>query len=124
MGADSVTVIPFSPSITDGDLVPGTALLTPDGKPGIKAEYFNATGKDQFATRPVLTRTETSIVSRAAEFKQVSDQHRVCWSGRSEERTSELQSLMRISYAVFCLQKKKQIVRQKIAQCDTIEHIE
>src|SRR3546814_2940481 len=26
--------------------------------------------------------------------------------GRSEEHTSELQSLMRISYAVFCLQKK------------------
>src|SRR3546814_7840649 len=29
-------------------------------------------------------------------------------SGRSEEHTSELQSLMRISYAVFCLQKTKQ----------------
>src|SRR3546814_3778333 len=27
-------------------------------------------------------------------------------AGRSEEHTSELQSLMRISYAVFCLQKK------------------
>src|SRR3546814_6202888 len=27
-------------------------------------------------------------------------------SGRSEEHTSELQSLMRISYAVFCLKKK------------------
>src|SRR3546814_1643220 len=29
-------------------------------------------------------------------------------AGRSEEHTSELQSLMRISYAVFCLKKKKQ----------------
>src|SRR3546814_3377389 len=29
-------------------------------------------------------------------------------SGRSEEHTSELQSLMRISYAVFCLKKKNQ----------------
>src|SRR3546814_3183469 len=28
-------------------------------------------------------------------------------SNRSEEHTSELQSLMRISYAVFCLKKKK-----------------
>src|SRR3546814_5448473 len=28
------------------------------------------------------------------------------YTGRSEEHTSELQSLMRISYAVFCLQKK------------------
>src|SRR3546814_1555308 len=29
-----------------------------------------------------------------------------CASSRSEEHTSELQSLMRISYAVFCLKKK------------------
>src|SRR3546814_4188830 len=29
------------------------------------------------------------------------------WKIRSEEHTSELQSLMRISYAVFCLKKKK-----------------
>src|SRR3546814_4030979 len=29
------------------------------------------------------------------------------YTGRSEEHTSELQSLMRISYAVFCLKKKK-----------------
>src|SRR3546814_9773814 len=32
-----------------------------------------------------------------------------CSFNRSEEHTSELQSLMRISYAVFCLQKKKYI---------------
>src|SRR3546814_4262321 len=31
---------------------------------------------------------------------------RVAVPGRSEEHTSELQSLMRISYAVFCLKKK------------------
>src|SRR3546814_3878540 len=32
----------------------------------------------------------------------------VAYVARSEEHTSELQSLMRISYAVFCLKKKKQ----------------
>src|SRR3546814_5162482 len=32
--------------------------------------------------------------------------HRARDDGRSEEHTSELQSLMRISYAVFCLKKK------------------
>src|SRR3546814_10151620 len=32
---------------------------------------------------------------------------------RSEEHTSELQSLMRISYAVFCLQKKKNLPHTK-----------
>src|SRR3546814_1966950 len=35
-------------------------------------------------------------------------------SGRSEEHTSELQSLMRISYAVFCLKKKKQKINKLI----------
>src|SRR3546814_3293613 len=33
---------------------------------------------------------------------------------RSEEHTSELQSLMRISYAVFCLKKKKKITKISI----------
>src|SRR3546814_1521163 len=34
----------------------------------------------------------------------------VVWIQRSEEHTSELQSLMRISYAVFCLKKKKRTI--------------
>src|SRR3546814_9800495 len=43
-------------------------------------------------------------------FRVVSDFRASCAvlrRGRSEEHTSELQSLMRISYAVFCLQTKK-----------------
>src|SRR3546814_9128766 len=42
--------------------------------------------------------------------------------GRSEEHTSELQSLMRISYAVFCLKKKKKhntIISQVRSKLDT-----
>src|SRR3546814_3749384 len=35
-----------------------------------------------------------------------------CDASRSEEHTSELQSLMRISYAVFCLNKKNKINKQ------------
>src|SRR3546814_5469232 len=35
---------------------------------------------------------------------------------RSEEHTSELQSLMRISYAVFCLKKKKKQIKHKNQQ--------
>src|SRR3546814_8965133 len=34
---------------------------------------------------------------------------------RSEEHTSELQSLMRISYAVFCLKKKKNITNNTVS---------
>src|SRR3546814_3486876 len=40
----------------------------------------------------------------AVDAEESSDHRR---KGRSEEHTSELQSLMRISYAVFCLKKKK-----------------
>src|SRR3546814_9291226 len=55
------------------------------------------------------------VAARGAEQQQRSHAsaqaaHQVEWSGhgwRSEEHTSELQSLMRISYAVFCLKKKK-----------------
>src|SRR3546814_5530726 len=38
---------------------------------------------------------------------------------RSEEHTSELQSLMRISYAVFCLKKKKKKHRKETSQRKT-----
>src|SRR3546814_7087104 len=42
----------------------------------------------------------------ALDHAQIAHQRRFQSSGRSEEHTSELQSLMRISYAVFCLKKK------------------
>src|SRR3546814_4253113 len=42
-------------------------------------------------------------------------------AGRSEEHTSELQSLMRISYAVFCL-KKKNKKKQTSTQYNNIQH--
>src|SRR3546814_5521335 len=41
-------------------------------------------------------------------------------AARSEEHTSELQSLMRISYAVFCLKKKKTIHKIKNTQINKI----
>src|SRR3546814_7286212 len=50
--------------------------------------------------------SDTWTVAQAkAKLSEVIDKARR--KGRSEEHTSELQSLMRISYAVFCLKKKK-----------------
>src|SRR3546814_4349267 len=43
--------------------------------------------------------------AREEGFKQAAEDHGI-GDVRSEEHTSELQSLMRISYAVFCLKKK------------------
>src|SRR3546814_10466000 len=39
------------------------------------------------------------------------------WPARSEEHTSELQSLMRISYAVFCLKKKNKRHKKHLSTC-------
>src|SRR3546814_6070301 len=49
----------------------------------------------------------SGFVSKPGEIEQV--RRDVAAIDRSEEHTSELQSLMRISYAVFCLKKKKTI---------------
>src|SRR3546814_2016036 len=46
--------------------------------------------------------SDTNIAIGTAYLRQMEDK-------RSEEHTSELQSLMRISYAVFCLKKKNNI---------------
>src|SRR3546814_10297040 len=54
-------------------------------------------------------------VQQRDEFRHPGHFHAACApEPRSEEHTSELQSLMRISYAVFCLKKKKQ--RQRTRQ--------
>src|SRR3546814_1591241 len=58
--------------------------------------------EDAFAT--------SSNVAAVRLFGDVGDEKVIAMArdlGRSEEHTSELQSLMRISYAVFCLKKKK-----------------
>src|SRR3546814_10441446 len=54
--------------------------------------------------------------TRALTDGLAEDLRRVKWTlpePRSEEHTSELQSLMRISYAVFCLKKKNQTKSRK-----------
>src|SRR3546814_10299022 len=62
--------------------------------------------------------------NRAARQHRGQARHGACFmaggepDARSEEHTSELQSLMRISYAVFCLKKKK---KNKLITKDTPE---
>src|SRR3546814_2183858 len=53
------------------------------------------------AARRILSNSAMGAVQRAAMSTPVAR------AIRSEEHTSELQSLMRISYAVFCLKKKR-----------------
>src|SRR3546814_3295666 len=66
-----------------------------------RAGVAAADGRDRRADRPVQPPPFHPAV--AADARAGGKGRR----GRSEEHTSELQSLMRISYAVFCLKQKK-----------------
>src|SRR3546814_7707301 len=59
--------------------------------------------------------------ARRAVLAAVADA--LCAAARSEEHTSELQSLMRISYAVFCLKKKKKPHKQILHDNTTTKKI-
>src|SRR3546814_3169629 len=63
---------------------PGSVTARPTHQQGLRCT------RRKGSAQPLLHQTVTSLYGR-----------------RSEEHTSELQSLMRISYAVFCLKKKK-----------------
>src|SRR3546814_9411643 len=87
----------------------------------------DAGGVDQAVLAAVAFEVDRDRVARGAgDFrgdhpllaKDAVDQGRLAHvrAARSEEHTSELQSLMRISYAVFCLQKPKKHTRSKILQ--------
>src|SRR3546814_3684388 len=56
---------------------------------------------------PTTDRASTTWCSRFPTTPSTRRWPAIATASRSEEHTSELQSLMRISYAVFCLKKKK-----------------
>jgi beta-glucosidase len=95
----SITVVPWSPSITDGDSIPTSVLISPDGKPGLRAEYYDADEvfpkryvpssayfdrvkqEIKFKSKPTVTRIEPGIAMRGNEFPGLSDYYRVVWTG-------------------------------------------
>src|SRR3546814_2155376 len=87
--------------------------------PAVPVRQANeAVGADQQRDRRVAAELRAQLQQRVdavaaaipTQLAAVHGQPRLAGDGeveRSEEHTSELQSLMRISYAVFCLKKKK-----------------
>jgi beta-glucosidase len=75
-----IKLVPAGASITDGDPVPATALRTPDGQQGLRAEYYNRQG-EQYESKPVVTRVEPGLASRGLEFKTVANHHKIVWNG-------------------------------------------
>src|SRR3546814_10328822 len=60
------------------------------------------------ARRRIAEQRQVDAVGRHQDLARINPTPDQIVAQRSEEHTSELQSLMRISYAVFCLKKKKQ----------------
>src|SRR3546814_2170849 len=72
-------------------------------------ELRSAGGREQSAPGLSHDAAPPLIGIRRTLSSGLSERGTVTVRTRSEEHTSELQSLMRISYAVFCLKKKKKI---------------
>src|SRR3546814_7129660 len=81
-------------------------ILDPAASDKLRSVYF----ENPAALKPTMPQWDDpkagSVAERARAYLDVNCAH------RSEEHTSELQSLMRISYAVFCLKKKKQKIKK------------
>src|SRR3546814_8388260 len=101
-------------TLTD-TLLPDTTLCRSAPLAELMAELDQAAGlahDDSDAQRPWLVRHPLQPFDvryfDGSDVRLFSyNPHYAAMHGRSEEHTSELQSLMRISYAVFCLKKKQ-----------------
>src|SRR3546814_2235160 len=107
-----------------GDVEPGQDLDAADhrgGEVGGRAFAVSQHAIDAVAhLQPVLERFDVDV-GRAHLDRALDDE---VDQARSEEHTSELQSLMRISYAVFCLKKKKEKQKKKRSKTEPkIRHI-
>src|SRR3546814_2532545 len=102
-------------------LFPYTTLFRSDQDSGRRrlhdeGEALVCVGGDDNRNRQTGLQALRLGVERLAEFHDVQTAltQRRTDRGRSEEHTSELQSLMRISYAVFCLKKKTTTIQIQI----------
>src|SRR3546814_2744171 len=97
----------------------GSAAGVGTGRPAAPRQgALRALEDDDLHRRPALRPDRCALRVRPAD--QWGELHPVgraaalpdAGAGRSEEHTSELQSLMRISYAVFCLKQKKNMTKK------------
>src|SRR3546814_5663500 len=73
----------------------------------VQAMFARLAGKPGMQPAVAVTHDEVARSSQRRLIEAPAQEIQVACRNRSEEHTSELQSLMRISYAVFCLKKTK-----------------
>ncbi|MBV8380910.1 MAG: glycoside hydrolase family 3 C-terminal domain-containing protein [Paucibacter sp.] len=85
---EQVRLVPFGPSITDGDPVPAGAFLAPDGSPGLRASYFNLApgapteeGRRRFQAAAFASHVVPQLESRAQDFAEAGKVTRTIWTG-------------------------------------------
>src|SRR3546814_10785228 len=99
-----MTVIPVGPRLDDRKFVDEFRTRLDSGEADARhAVHLERQDQAVPMDRTVLVEVIYDGELRSLSFLEAYQRRR----HRSEERTSELQSLMRISYAVFCLKKKK-----------------
>src|SRR3546814_4764191 len=116
----------WSSDVCSSDLLPGNDSRCPTGRGGLHARALAVPSRlrprepdqpgprrhpahhHEFPRAVRRHRDRLPGLGRPGGFRSVAQ--------RSEEHTSELQSLMRISYAVFCLKKKKHSYRNNKTQ--------
>src|SRR3546814_4425480 len=80
--------------------------------------------RNDFSTGPRATALNMVCHRAGGKSTRPRRLRRAAGLGRSEEHTSELQSLMRISYAVFCLKKKKKKIAHNTYPAQHITNIQ
>src|SRR3546814_4897643 len=92
-------------------LFPYTTLFRSFGSKAVLGRIVLTAMRDREGPAPLLQACRYPSSEALPESNHTGAPAYISCSSRSEEHTSELQSLMRISYAVFCLKKKtKQII--------------
>src|SRR3546814_4644363 len=109
-------IIDWSSDVCSSDLLPSAqpsnvqASCLERARPAASSHWFARSPARwllaQQRRRAAAARSDSEGQRRKARQKDAAP-------GRSEQHTSELQSLMRISYAVFCLKNKKQLANNE-----------
>src|SRR3546814_403936 len=126
LNADVAEMISGPVEARAGQYRPPVTLLFPPRDPPVKSKEGGGAGRIRaMRRRPKAVRLAAKGIGGGGgrwQGRRGRSSAGACWSPaawrcpwrRSEEHTSELQSLMRISYAVFCLKKKTNITHMTI----------